>query len=218
MFRCRSSHDPRLPFGRIAAVVVSRRCRLRGDRSRLLAACPGRPRHLRAGRRHGRRAGQRQARRLADHRHRGDRCAPAVMAFRPTGCRPAIMRCAIRAVGYELAAPAAADVAGAAAATADLALRKRRRHIAQLTSTEWLISMPGTPEQKRPLIECMSCHTLERVVRSKFTGRAVRRRAQAHGELRQQLHDGAYPGARWSSARCRTIAPAGSANISPRSI
>jgi streptogramin lyase len=30
--------------------------------------------------------------------------------------------------------------------------------------------MPGTAEQKRPLIECMSCHTLERVVRSKFTG------------------------------------------------
>ena len=29
--------------------------------------------------------------------------------------------------------------------------------------------MPGTAEQKRPLIECMSCHTLERVVRSKFT-------------------------------------------------
>ena len=38
------------------------------------------------------------------------------------------------------------------------------------TSTEWLISTPGTPEQKRPLIECMSCHTLERVVRSHFTG------------------------------------------------
>ena len=36
--------------------------------------------------------------------------------------------------------------------TADLA--------AQLTNTEWFMSMPGTAEQKRPLIECMSCHTL----------------------------------------------------------
>src|SRR5262249_27428383 len=29
--------------------------------------------------------------------------------------------------------------------------------------------MPGTAEQKLPLIECMSCHTLERVLRSKFS-------------------------------------------------
>ncbi len=75
----------------------------------------------------------------------------------------------IRAVGYELDAPASAEVAGKGTVTADLALRKADDIAAQLTSTEWLISMPGTPEQKRPLIECMSCHTLERVVRSKFT-------------------------------------------------
>ena len=30
------------------------------------------------------------------------------------------------------------------------------------------MSMPGTPEQKRPLIECMSCHTFERIVRSTY--------------------------------------------------
>ena len=28
--------------------------------------------------------------------------------------------------------------------------------------------MPGNAEQKRPLIECMSCHTFERIVRSKY--------------------------------------------------
>jgi virginiamycin B lyase len=75
----------------------------------------------------------------------------------------------IRAIGYELEGPAAADVAAKGTVTADLALRKNEDIASQLTSTEWLISMPGTPEQKRPLIECMSCHTLERVVRSKFT-------------------------------------------------
>ncbi len=64
----------------------------------------------------------------------------------------------IRAVGYDLAGPqtvtlgtASADVAIALRPTADLA--------AQLTNTEWLMSMPGTPQQKRPLMECMSCHT-----------------------------------------------------------
>jgi streptogramin lyase len=30
------------------------------------------------------------------------------------------------------------------------------------------MSMPGTPEQKRPLIECMSCHTFQRIVRSTY--------------------------------------------------
>jgi virginiamycin B lyase len=76
---------------------------------------------------------------------------------------------AIRAIGYELAAPAAADVAAEQSATSDLALTKIADISGQLTSTEWFTSMPGTAEQKRPLIECMSCHTLERVVRSKFT-------------------------------------------------
>jgi virginiamycin B lyase len=75
----------------------------------------------------------------------------------------------IRAIGYELARPAAADVEAEQAATADLALAPVADISSQLTSTEWFISMPGAAEQKRPLIECMSCHTLERVVRSKFT-------------------------------------------------
>jgi len=75
----------------------------------------------------------------------------------------------IRAIGYELTAPASADVGSERPASADLALAKVEDISGQLTSTEWLISMPGTAEQKRPLIECMSCHTLERVVRSKFT-------------------------------------------------
>jgi streptogramin lyase len=87
-----------------------------------------------------------------------DRLAPGHYALR------------VRALGYDLDAPAAADVAAEATATADLKLRKLDDISAQLTSTEWLTSMPGTAEQKRPLIECMSCHTLERVVRSKFTG------------------------------------------------
>jgi len=76
----------------------------------------------------------------------------------------------IRAIGYELTAPASADVGPERPASTDLALAKVEDVSGQLTSTEWLISMPGTAEQKRPLIECMSCHTLERVVRSKFTG------------------------------------------------
>ena len=75
----------------------------------------------------------------------------------------------IRAAGFELDGKVSADVAAGRTATADLKLRKAPDLAAQLTSTEWLISMPGSAEQKLPLIECMSCHTLERVLRSKFT-------------------------------------------------
>ena len=75
----------------------------------------------------------------------------------------------IRAVGYALDGAAHAEVTAEHTATADLKLEPTTDLAAQLTSTEWLISMPGSTEQKRPLIECMSCHTLERVVRSKFT-------------------------------------------------
>ncbi|HEX4407842.1 MAG TPA: carboxypeptidase regulatory-like domain-containing protein [Xanthobacteraceae bacterium] len=71
----------------------------------------------------------------------------------------------IRAVGYDLAGPQAVDLEGNNAEVA-VALRKTSDLAAQLTNTEWFMSMPGTAEQKRPLIECMSCHTVQRIVRS----------------------------------------------------
>ena len=67
-----------------------------------------------------------------------------------------------RAVGYELERSASGDDG-----TIQLTLRKAKDLAAQLTNTEWFISMPGTTEQKRPLIECMSCHTFERILRTK---------------------------------------------------
>jgi len=67
-----------------------------------------------------------------------------------------------RAVGYELERSASAKDG-----TIELTLRKAKDLAAQLTNTEWFISMPGTTEQKRPLIECMSCHTFERILRTK---------------------------------------------------
>ena len=80
---------------------------------------------------------------------------------------PGTYSLAIRAVGYELDAPQSANV-GDATRIADLVLRPAADIAAQLTNTEWLMSMPGTAEQKRPLIECMSCHTFERIVRSRY--------------------------------------------------
>ncbi len=74
----------------------------------------------------------------------------------------------IRAVGYELDRPAAVELDAKKSAVIEIRLRRSKDLAAQLTNTEWLMSMPGSPEQKRPLIECMSCHTYERVVRSRY--------------------------------------------------
>src|SRR5690348_13142731 len=96
----------------------------------------------------------------------------------------------IRAAGYALGS-ATAEVAAERTATADLRLRKTADLAAQLTSTEWLNSMPGTAEQKLPLIECMSCHTLERVLRSKFSADAfvgVLRRMQGYANNTTTQH------------------------------
>ena len=70
----------------------------------------------------------------------------------------------IRAVGFELEG---APQAQASAKALELRLRKAADLATQLTNTEWFMSMPGSAEQKRPLIECMSCHTFERIARTK---------------------------------------------------
>ena len=73
----------------------------------------------------------------------------------------------IRAVGYDLDGPQTVDL-GSAASEVAIRLRRTADLAAQLTNTEWFMSMPGTAEQKRPLIECMSCHTFERIARSTY--------------------------------------------------
>ena len=73
---------------------------------------------------------------------------------------------AIRAVGYDLEGPKNADVAAAGAATADIKLRPTKNLAKQLTNAEWLASFPGTDTQKKALLNCISCHNLDRIVSS----------------------------------------------------
>src|SRR5437667_11448314 len=72
----------------------------------------------------------------------------------------------IRAVGYDIDSPATATVANGKAATADIKLKKTNNLAGQLTNAEWMMSIPGTEEEKAGLLNCVGCHTLERVVRS----------------------------------------------------
>lgn len=77
----------------------------------------------------------------------------------------------IRAAGYDLSQPVEVDVAASKSATADLKLVKTKDLAAQLTNAEWLVSVPGTPQQKSMLQNCVNCHTVERVMRSKYTSK-----------------------------------------------
>jgi len=61
-----------------------------------------------------------------------------------------------------------ADVGANGPVTADLRLRKARDLAAQLTNAEWLASMPGTEDQRKALLGCVNCHTLERVLRTSY--------------------------------------------------
>ena len=71
-----------------------------------------------------------------------------------------------RAAGYELDGAKAADVAAGREAKAEIKLKKVKNLSAHLTNAEWLMSMPGTDEQKRFLLNCTGCHTLERIMKS----------------------------------------------------
>ena len=73
---------------------------------------------------------------------------------------------AIRAVGYDLEGPKSADVAAGGTATADIKLRPTKNLAKQLTNAEWLASFPGTDTQKKALLNCISCHNLDRIVNS----------------------------------------------------
>jgi virginiamycin B lyase len=72
----------------------------------------------------------------------------------------------IRAAGFDLDGNAAAEVKPGQAATADLKLRKTKNLARQLTNAEWMMSIPGTDEEKLQLINCVSCHTQERIMKS----------------------------------------------------
>lgn len=91
-----------------------------------------------------------------------------------------------RAVGYDLPGTVTADVTAGKAATSPLKLTKTRNLSAQLNNAEWLMSMPGTEEQKRFLLNCNGCHTYERIVKSTYD-------AQGFLQVFERM-SGYYPG------------------------
>ena len=88
-------------------------------------------------------------------------------AFPASRLEPGKYTVTIRAIGYELPSPTTPEVSSSGDATADLKLVKTKNLGAQLSNGEWLHSFPGTPQQKRPLLSCVGCHTLDKITMSK---------------------------------------------------
>ena len=72
----------------------------------------------------------------------------------------------IRAIGYRLDGAKSVDVAAGGEGRADLKLSKVKSLVPQLSSGEWLLSLPGADKQKAFLTMCVGCHTLQRVLTS----------------------------------------------------
>ena len=75
----------------------------------------------------------------------------------------------IRAEGYELDGAGVTDIAAGKTTTDDLGLHPTKNLAAQLDDAEWMMSVPGTEQQKKFLLNCNSCHTLQRIVQSTHT-------------------------------------------------
>src|SRR5450631_3868093 len=68
-------------------------------------------------------------------------------SFPRTHLEPGKYALTIRAVGYDLSGPASVNISEGKTMNADLKLEKAKDLAAQLTSLEWAMSVPGTPEQ-----------------------------------------------------------------------
>src|SRR5437867_107402 len=104
----------------------------------------------------------------------------------------------IRAVGYEL--PNTSVDVTAQPAQLDLQLLKvtgTSRLAMQLSNAEWLMSVPGTREQKLNLAGCVNCHSLQRVLFSRFSADEMARvvqRMTMHTNNSSLMHPWMRPG------------------------
>ena len=73
----------------------------------------------------------------------------------------------IRAIGFDLDGSRTVEVT-AQTAPISIKLKKVRNLSAQLSSSEWYMSFPGTREQKLFMDRCTSCHTYERIAKSTY--------------------------------------------------
>jgi streptogramin lyase len=75
----------------------------------------------------------------------------------------------IRAVGYDPATPKLTATVGKGQSKTDIKLQKTHNLAAQMSNVEWLMSIPGTQDQKEWLSRsCVFCHNLTHIMESKY--------------------------------------------------
>jgi virginiamycin B lyase len=102
-----------------------------------------------------------------------------------------------RAVGYDLAGPKAATVAAGETTTMNLRLQKTADLFDQMTNAELMYSAPGTYAEKKGLLACVDCHSLQRVFASTHTAddflKTVLPRMENYANMSFWLHPQPYP-------------------------
>src|SRR5262249_42440475 len=73
-----------------------------------------------------------------------------------------------RAVGYDLEGPKTVEVVAGQTANVDIKLAPTKNLAKQMSNAEWFMSFPGTEQQNKALLNCVSCHNLDRIVRSQY--------------------------------------------------
>ena len=81
-------------------------------------------------------------------------------AFPPGRLEPGRYEIRIRAVGYDLDDPGWVEVEAESSQEVDLKLRDTGDLAAQLSNVEWLLSVPGTDQQRSALGGCVGCHSI----------------------------------------------------------
>lgn len=99
--------------------------------------------------------------------------ATGTFRFPRTHLEPGDYTLATRAVGYDLVGPDSVAVMAGGTTTADLELSETDNLGMQLSSREWAMSMPATPEERsrvvHQLLSCAYCHTYQRIVHSRHS-------------------------------------------------
>src|SRR4029077_18772189 len=91
-------------------------------------------------------------------------------SFPASKLQPGQYGLSIRAVGYDLEDPRSADVAVGQTANIEIKLAPTKNLPKQISNAEWFASFPGTDKDKKALLNCISCHNLDRIVRSQYDG------------------------------------------------
>jgi virginiamycin B lyase len=89
-------------------------------------------------------------------------------SFPATKLAPGQYALATRAVGYDLEGPKTAEVLAGQTTSVEIKLAPTKNLPKQMSNAEWFVSFPGTDQQKKALLNCVSCHNLDRIVRSHY--------------------------------------------------